>query len=172
MSTTSIIAITIVLCLFTITLIACAAILILTILRLHRHSQALITKLELLSSTISASLESSHARIETQVALISGQGIKEAVAQFLETVKAQSNTTRRIEQATIAFADIARHFVNEGYFPDSDLNRARASGLGPESYAPAASDSEPYLSRGTTAVGDDRAITEESADNSFRDNET
>lgn len=180
MNTTAIIAITVAICLFSILLIACASVLIYTLIQLQRRAHHLSTTLELIASNVASNLDQHYAKIQAQVALINGQGLKEAIGHFLEGVRQQNQAVTETKRAAIALGDFARSLIDSDYIGGDGLGsitgtnasaiaRARASGLGPESYAPPSPDSQPYIARSSTSAGDDRDLIEEAADNSFRD---
>ena len=165
MSTAAIIAISAVVVLFLVLLVGSAITLILVILRAQRHilsfSQSLaeslselqdanlahreaLTKsfshhqsqLDLLSTTIRTTLDSNYARLQATVEQIQGKALIEAIGEFKELIRQQAAATSRIESAGIGIAEIAKTLVSEETISGSAIDRARQSGLLPESYAP------------------------------------
>jgi hypothetical protein len=119
--------------------------------------------LSLLSKEISSTLETHRAQVDAQISKIRGEEISTAVKDFLSIVPKQTQVATRIERAVLLFTDLVKHLAGEYEISDSDIQRAQASGLGPESYAPAAP-GERYVSRSRVAVGDSEALADEAAD--------
>lgn len=110
-------------------------------------------------------IKSSGVKMESLIAGVQGEKIQQAAQGFLQQIPRQAALVSRIEKATLLFIDVVKHLQGEIEISGSDLDRARESGLGPESYATAAP-GEHYVTRSRVAEGDAAALLEESAFNS------
>lgn len=160
MSTLSIVALTILASLFAILLIAAISALVYVHLLVRRQLSLFTLTLDNAKSKI----DSNYARMEALVGTINGQKITEAVNRFLEQIPRQAQTATRIEQACLAFQSALKLISEEQDISGSAIDRARASGLLPDSYASAAP-GESFLSRSRVAEGDAIALQEESGRN-------
>lgn len=109
-------------------------------------------------------LDQQFARIDTLIGTIHGDKIEKAAQVILEIVPKVAKEATRMEQACTAFRGALQVLTSEQEIAGSDIERARHSGLGPESYAHA-SPGERWTSRSRTAESDATAIDRESADN-------
>jgi hypothetical protein len=164
MSTLSIVAISCFSVLFLLLLLAAASILVYTNLLVRRQ----VSTLTLTITTFETNINATIARVEGLITKVHGQEITVAVKQFLEALPVQARTATRIERGFTALDTLVRQLVSEEGLAESSIERARESGLEPESYAPAAP-GERYTSRSRTALGDEADLDEESSANSFQD---
>jgi hypothetical protein len=161
MSTLSIVAISAFSVLFLILLLAAASSIVYAHILLKREIQ----NFTLLVNQVSGKLDSNHVRMETLVSNIRGDKIEKAAQDFIAIVPRQAALATRIEQAVILFSQLVKEITTEQGISGSAIDRARDSGLLPDSYATAAP-GEHYISRSRVAEGDAAAIAEESALNS------
>ena len=161
LSTISVVAISAFSVLFLLLLVVAAASVVYANLRVHR----LIENFTLLVRETSGKLDSNHTRMETLVSNIRGDKIEKAIQEFLSIVPTFAKIATRNEQAVVLFSQLVKALTEEQGISGSDIERARASGLGPESYAPAAP-GEHYVSRSRVAASDAEVLAEEVADNS------
>lgn len=162
MNTTAIIALSIVGSLFVILLLAAAGILIYLLLITRRATLDNVNTLRLLQESVRSTLEANRVHFDAKLSTLNGQELAEAA-------KIISQSATRIERAAIAFGQLAAELLSgEGVeeIHSTAIERARRSGLGPESFAPAGP-GERYTSASRTATGDAEAILDESRDNSF-----
>ena len=166
MSPLSIVAISCFSVLFLLLLLSAAAALVYTQLLLRRQ----ITDFILILKGVESKIDSNYVRMEALVGTINGQKITEAVNQFLTQIPRQAQIASRNEQAALLIIDLVKHLAGEAEISGSALDRARASGLGPEDYSPHAPD-EHFVTRTRTSASDAEALAEESATNtqSFND---
>jgi hypothetical protein len=196
-STTSIIALSAIIMLFIVLMIGASIAIIYLLLKLHRHissttitirdllaeasdsnlshREALISSLsshsstlQLIEKSISSTLDSHYAKLQIQIQQINGQAIVQAVEQFTELVRQQAQTATRTERAAIAIGELCKALISEEAFSGSAIDRAKSSGLGPDSYAPNPT-GERYTGQSRTAAGDVQDLAEEAQDNSFLD---
>ena len=181
MSTLSIVVLSILCAIFGLILLASIAVLIWLLVRLHRATRLFeisVTRLladhsstlSLLSTSISSILEVHRAKTDEQIGRINGQKIEHAAETLIEAVPRISQLAARIERVVLVFGDLVKAIMDEQGISGSAIDRARESGLGPESYAPAAH-GESYLSRSRTSEGDATALAEESEINTSTFNE-
>lgn len=158
MSTLSIVVLTVLASLFAILLIAAISLLVYAHILVRRQ----ISAFSLTVDNSTTRMDSQFARIETLVSSIHGDRIQQAAQQFIEQIPRQAAIATRIEAACIAFQGALRLISEEQSISGSAIDRARESGLGPESYASAAP-GESYISRSRTSEGDETARAEESS---------
>lgn len=157
MSTLSIVVLSILASLFALLLLASIGALVYAHVLLRRQ----IAEFSSLVQSTGSKMDSQFARIESLIGTIHGDRIEKAAAEFLAQIPKQAQLVTRIEKATLLFTDLVKHIAGEVEISGSDIERARASGLGPESYAPAAP-GESYVSRSRVSSGDAEALAEES----------
>lgn len=158
-STLSIVVLSILASLFSLLLIASISALVYANLQLRRKISEFSTTIQ--SAGVKMDTQFNH--IETLIASVHGDRIEKAAEAFLQQVPRQAQLVTRIEKATLLFIDVVKHLQGEIEIPDSAIERARESGLGPESYAPAAP-GEHYVSRSRTTALDAEALADEAAD--------
>jgi hypothetical protein len=181
-STISIVVISVLAAIFAFIIIAAIAVLIWLLIRQHRLSlsldrsnlelQSAIAKsladhsstLSLLSKEISTTLELHRSMTDAQISKIRGEEISVAVKQFVEIIPRQAAIANRVEQAFILLTRLAATITGEADISGSAIDRARDSGLLPDSYATAAP-GEHYVTRSRVAEGDAAALAEESTAN-------
>jgi hypothetical protein len=170
MSTLSIVVLSVLAAIFSLILIASIGVLIWLLLRQHRALAQFLSalethsgKLSLLESKIGGTLEIHRAKVDEQISKIRGEEISTAVKDFLVIVPKQAQVATRIERAVLLFTDLVKHLAGEYEISESDIQRAKASGLGPESYATAAP-GEHYISRSRVTADDASALADEAAD--------
>src|SRR5208337_839083 len=161
MSTISIIVITVIAALFSVFLLIAVGLLTYAHILLRRQ----IAGFSLTVNESRIKLDSQFARIEALIGTIHGDQIQKAAQEFLQQIPRQAALVTRIEKATILFIDAIKSIGGEFEISGSAVQRAAASGLGPEDYATAAPD-ERFVTRSRTAQGDAIALDEESALNS------
>jgi hypothetical protein len=182
MSTLSIVVLTVLASIFGLILLAGIAAMIWLLIRQHRLSLSLdrsnlelqssfakslsdhTSTLQLLSTTISGTLETHRAKTDEQIAKINGAKLETAVQSLDQILPEISKQATRNEKVCTAFMGALQELTREQGISGSDLDRARTSGLAPESYAHA-SPGERWTSRSRTAESDATAIDRESADN-------
>lgn len=154
MSPLSIVAVAVFATLFALLLLASAAAMIYAHLQLRRQISAISTSLtehrsslQLTVRDIGVTLDSHRVKMDGLIENINGQEIAQAA-------KAIIACTQRIEKATVAFAELARHLLSEEALGgDSGLSRTAASGLAPDSFAPNPTN-ERYTGISSTTQGD------------------
>ena len=161
MSTLSIVAITVIAALFSLLLLSSIAALIYAHILLRRQ----IAGFSLTVNESRIKLDSQFAHIEALIGTIHGDQIQKAAQEFLQQIPRQAQIATRLETATLLFIDAIKSIGGEFEISGSAVQRAAASGLGPEDYAPAAPD-ERFVTKSRTAQGDALALAEESALNS------
>jgi hypothetical protein len=185
LTTLSIVIITIIVAILSLLLLGSIGVLIWLLIRQHRLSlsldrsnldlQSAIAKsladhsstLQLLSQSISNTLETHRSKVDAQISKIRGEEISTAVKQFIEIVPKQAKIATRVESACLLFIDAIKSISTDFEISGSAIDRARQSGLGPEDYAPEDRESgQPFFSRSRTAAGDAIALEREAADNS------
>lgn len=164
MSTLSIVTITVIAAFLIIFLIAAIAALVYVYIVVRRQLTAQIASFSLTAASIGSKFESQHAELTKLVVSIHGNEIQQAAKVLVEIVPKISREATRVEQACTAFRGALQYLTEEQEISGSAIDRARQSGLGPESYAPAAPD-EHFVSRSRAAASDALDREEESADN-------
>jgi hypothetical protein len=165
MSTLSIIVITILAALAVILLLAAISALAYAHILLRRQ----ITAFSLTVTSTNAKLDQQFAKLDTLIASIHGHEIQEAAKDILNQTPKIAALATRIEQATTIFAGLCRELTGEIGISQSSLERARASGLGPEDYAPANGPADRYVTRSRTSSLDAEQFAAEAAENSLSD---
>jgi len=186
MSTLSIIVLSILAAIFGVVLLTAIGVLIWLLIRQHKLAlasaqsfldlQSALSKsltdhastLTLLSGQISATLEVHRSKFDEQISRIRGDKLEAAAQAFVESLPRQAQLASRIENAAIVFGNLVKVITEEQGISGSAIQRAEASGLGPESYAPAGL-GEHYVSRSKTAAGDAADRERESSDNTAAD---
>ena len=164
MSTLSIIVITILAALATLLLLAAISALAYAHVLLRRQ----IISFSLTVTSTNAKLDQQFAKLDTLIASIHGHEIQEAAKDILNQTPKIAALATRIEQATTIFAGLCRELTGEIGISQSSLERARASGLGPEDYAPSGP-GEHYVTRSRTSSLDAEQFAAEAAENSISD---
>jgi hypothetical protein len=160
-STLSIIALSVLAAIFGILILAAIAALVYAHLLLRRQ----ISSFSLTIASVSGKLDSQLGEIEALIATIHGDRIEKAAQALIEIVPQIAKQASRNEQVCTAFQQALQALVREEGISGSDLDRAKQSGLLPDSYA-SASPGERYTSRSRVSEGDSIALAEEAADNS------
>ena len=161
MSTLSVVAISVFSVIFVLFLLAAASMIIYAHVLLRRELSRFSTLLQSSDDKIAASFQ----HIEGLVRNVQGDEIRKAAQIILEIFPKISKEASRMEQAITAFRSSLEWLQRDQGIPESDLDRARSSGLLPNSYAPA-EPGEHYISRSATAASDAQSLLEESVDNS------
>lgn len=169
MSTLSIITITVIAAFLIIFLIAALSGLIYVYLTVRKQLAAQISSLSLTTSAIGAKFDTSQTKLELLIANVHGDKIEKAAQVILEIVPRLAREATRIEQCLTTFRQTLEVLQQEEGISGSAIDRARQSGLLPDSYAPAAPD-EHFVTRSKTAAEDAIAFAEESADNTSGNN--
>jgi len=157
MNTLSVVAISVLAAIFCLLLLAAIAALVYVHLLVRRQLASFTLTVE----QVSVKLDSQTARIEGLVGTINGRKLEEAAQDFISQIPKQAALVSRIEQAVVIFAQLVKHLTGESEISGSAIERARASGLEPESFAPNPT-GERFVSRSRTAEGDAIARAEES----------
>ncbi len=153
MSTLSIVVISILASLFAILLILAIASLVYTHILVRRQI-----------SQFSLTVQSVGTKLESIAGSIRGDKIEKAAEEFLQQIPKQAAIATRVERATLLFVEAIKHIGGEFEISGSSADRARASGLGPEDYAPS-SPGEQWFSRSRTAASDAQYLAEEAESN-------
>jgi hypothetical protein len=169
MNTFGIVAISVLAAIFCLLSLAAIAALVYVYLRVRRQLESFTLTVE----QVSVKLDSQTARIEGLVGTINGRKLEEAAQEFITQIPKQAALVNRIEQAVVLFAQLVKHITGESEISGSAIERARASGLEPDSYAPNPT-GERFVSRSRVAEGDAAAQAEEYADDaqSFGDRQS
>jgi hypothetical protein len=156
MTTLSVVAISVLAAIFCLLLLAAIAALVYVHLLVRRQLSSFTLTVE----QVGVKLDSQTARIEGLVGTINGRKLEEAAQDFISQIPKQAALVSRIENAVVIFAQLVKHIAGESEISGSAIERARASGLEPDSYAsnPAG---ERFVSRSRTAEGDAAALAED-----------
>ena len=162
MSTLSIIVLSVLAAIFSILTLAAISALAYTHLLVRRQ----ISEFTSIVTSTGIKLDSQIDRIDRLISNVQGDKLSRAAQAILESIPKQLQTAVRMEKTVIAFTEALKIIggEQEREISDEAIQRARASGLGPESYASAAPD-EHYVSRSRSATEDAIARAEEAADN-------
>lgn len=160
MSPLSIVAIAVFATLFALLLLTAAGAMIYAHLQLRRQISTISTAitehrsiLQLTVRDIAVTLETHRSKMDGFLSQIHGEEIAQAA-------KAIIACTQRIEKATVAFAELARHLLSEEALGgEGSISHAAASVLLPDSFAPNPTN-ERYTGISSTAQGDIEAADE------------
>ena len=166
MSTLSIVVLSVLAALISLLILAAIAGLIYAYLTTQRKLSTLIADCTTLISSTRTATNADLQRIELLIASVKGDQISKAAADILQAIPRQAAIAGRIETACITFGQVLKLITEDQGISGSALDRARESGLLPDSYAPAIPGDQPYVSRSRVAQGDAEALAEESANNS------
>ena len=164
MSTLSIIAISVLAAIFSLLLLAAIATLVYVYLLVRKQ----IAEFTSIVTSTGVKLDTQFDRLDKLIAGVRGDQISKAASAILDSIPKQSATAVRMEQAVTAFTNALKILTGEREqeITEEAIQRARASGLGPESYAPESPDGR-YVGKSRSAIENERAREQESADNTI-----
>lgn len=157
MSPLSIVVISVLAALFALLLLAAIGALIYAHILVRRE----IASFSLTVRDSGVKLESQCIRIEGLIGSVHGDKIEKAAKEIIAVIPQLAKVATRNEKVALLIIDTLNHIRQEEGISGGDLERARASGLGPEDYA-TASPGERYVSRSRTAESDAEALAIES----------
>ena len=164
MSTLSIVVLSVLAAIFSILTLAAISALVYTYLLVRRQ----LAEFTSIVASTGVKLDSQIDRIDRLISNVQGDKLQRAAQAILEQIPKQAAVAIRMEKSVISFTEALKILTGEREQEISEdaIQRARSSGLGPESYANAAPD-EHFISRSRSATEDAAARAEEAADNSI-----
>jgi len=164
LSTLSVVVISVLAALFSILLIAAIAALVYTHILVRRQ----IAQFSLTIGGVGVKLDSQIAELKSLIGTIHGDRIEKAAATILEAIPRLTQFAIRAEKTVTAFENSLRIILGQQggqqEISEDAIRRARQSGLGPDSYAPAAPD-EHFVSRSKAAAESALALEREARSN-------